>query len=299
MVKTVRDSYGDPVAVVSIPATDLRRGDIIRMASDSLRIEETPILEGARVKIVARSAKEAGGMVRRSYLASKVFDVERAETATHHATKKSPAQLQREIDEVIAARKYPTAPLRDASSLHDVWDPSGKRFKLTYLPYHEKHLYPSYSAYGYGSFEEFFADRAEAKARAQQLRDEERIEKFEIHEIVRPKTGGTSLRLVDEWDDSDGRSRATKKRQRAHATGKSGTGATKSGTAPTATDFSSSDVNGVVAFRGKTVAVRSTRGWTPVDSGPSAVGRAVREAIFSMSDDVAASELRREIMTRL
>ena len=133
-----------------------------------------------------------------------------------HATKKSPAQLQREIDEVIAARKHPTAPLRDAASLHDVWDPSGKRFKLTYLPYHEKHLYPSYSAYGYGSFEEFFADRADAKARAQQLRDEERIEKFEIHEIVRPKTGGTSLRLVDEWDDSE--SHATKKRQRAHAT---------------------------------------------------------------------------------
>jgi len=89
MVKTARDSYGDPVTVVSIPATDLRRGDIIRMASDSLRIEEVPILEGARVKIVARSAKEAGGMVRRSYLASKVFDVERTETSTHHATRKA------------------------------------------------------------------------------------------------------------------------------------------------------------------------------------------------------------------
>lgn len=89
MVQTTRDSYGDPVTVVSIPATELRRGDIIRMASDSLRIEEAPIHEGARVKIVARSAKEAGGMVRRSYLASKVFEVQRAAgSAAHHATKK-------------------------------------------------------------------------------------------------------------------------------------------------------------------------------------------------------------------
>jgi hypothetical protein len=120
-----------------------------------------------------------------------------------HATK-SPAQLQKEIDAVIAARKHPTWPLRDAASLHDVWNPEGKRFKLSYLPYHEKNLYPSYSAYGYGSFEEFFEDRADAEARAQQLRDEDRVEKFEIYEILRPKTGGVALRLVDEWNDSAG-----------------------------------------------------------------------------------------------
>lgn len=63
--------------MISIPASALRRGDILRMASDSLRIEETPVLEGARVKVVARSEKDAGGMVRRSYLASQVFNVER------------------------------------------------------------------------------------------------------------------------------------------------------------------------------------------------------------------------------
>ena len=164
--------------------------------------------KGGRLKMVG------GGNVLASYPASRAgqgvsdfvekFWFWRKDATTAHATKKkSPAQLQREIDEVIAQRRYPTGPLRDAASLHDVWDPSGKRFKLTYLPYHGKNLYPSYSAYGYGSFEEFFADRAEAKARAKQLRDEDRIEKFEIHEIVRPKTGGVALRLVDEWDDSE------------------------------------------------------------------------------------------------
>ena len=140
----------------------------------------------------------------------------------HYATKKTPAQLQREIDEVIAQRRYPTGPLRDAASLHDVWDPTGKSFRLTYLPYSGKNLYPSYSAYGYGSFEEFFEDRSDAKARAKQLRDEDRIEKFEIHEIVRPKTGGFSLRLVDEWDDSEKqpRPKLTKSGRKPSHTGK-------------------------------------------------------------------------------
>lgn len=104
MAKIVRDSYGDSVTVISIPAKDLRRGDVIRMASDSLWIEETPIVEGGRVKITARSAKEAGGMVRRSYLVSKLFDVQReGPTSVHHAAKKkSPAQLEREIAEALS-----------------------------------------------------------------------------------------------------------------------------------------------------------------------------------------------------
>jgi len=100
-LKKVRDSYGDWVSVEPIQAKDLRRGDIIRMASDSLRIEDVPAFDKGRIKIVARSQKEAGGLVRRSYLASQVFDVERAAESVHHATKKSPAQLQREIDETL------------------------------------------------------------------------------------------------------------------------------------------------------------------------------------------------------
>lgn len=65
------------------------------------------------------------------------------------------------------------------------------------------------------------------------------------------------------------------------------------------TDFSSSDVKGEVSFRGKPVVVRTSKGWTPIESAPSTVGKAVREAIFSLPDDVSASELRREIVSRL
>ena len=81
-------------------------------------MEETPVVDGARIKIAARSEKEAGGIVRRSYLASKLFNVELSEdvearhiaegaTPVHHATKKSPSQLQREINETLAASKLP------------------------------------------------------------------------------------------------------------------------------------------------------------------------------------------------
>lgn len=62
---------------ITLKASDLRRGDILRMTSDSLRIEEDPIHDRGRVQIRARSAKEAGGIVRRSYLASATFRVER------------------------------------------------------------------------------------------------------------------------------------------------------------------------------------------------------------------------------
>ena len=40
----VRDQHGDFVTVAPVLAKDLRRGDIIRMASDSLRIEETMLI---------------------------------------------------------------------------------------------------------------------------------------------------------------------------------------------------------------------------------------------------------------
>ncbi len=118
---------------------------------------------------------------------------------------KSPKQLQREIDEVIAKRKYPKGPLRDAASLHDVWNPQGKKFKLSYLPYHGKEPYPSYSAYGYGELEEFYVDRKDAEARIEQLRSEDRIERYTLQEKVSGSgRGGFSMRLIDEWNDSEG-----------------------------------------------------------------------------------------------
>ena len=40
----MRDQHGDFVTVAPVLAKDLRRGDIIRMASDSLRIEETMLI---------------------------------------------------------------------------------------------------------------------------------------------------------------------------------------------------------------------------------------------------------------
>lgn len=116
--KRIRDSYGDWVIVEEIQAKDLRRGDIIRMASDMLRIEETPIVEKGRIKIAARSQKEAGGMVRRSYLASQVFNVERAADAPMHHATKPPAQLQREIDEALAQSTSRTRTSHVAKKIH-------------------------------------------------------------------------------------------------------------------------------------------------------------------------------------
>jgi hypothetical protein len=64
-------------------------------------------------------------------------------------------------------------------------------------------------------------------------------------------------------------------------------------------NFSSDDLKGVVAYRGKPVASRSPRGWTPIKSESTNVDRAVHSAIFSMPNEVSASELRREITARL
>jgi hypothetical protein len=64
-------------------------------------------------------------------------------------------------------------------------------------------------------------------------------------------------------------------------------------------NFSSSDPRGIVFYRSKPVAFRSPRGWTPIESKSANVNRAVRAAIFNMSNEVSASELRREITARL
>jgi|WetSurSiteA1Bulk_404760.scaffolds.fasta_scaffold502629_1 hypothetical protein len=64
------------------------------------------------------------------------------------------------------------------------------------------------------------------------------------------------------------------------------------------TDFSSSDVNGVVSYKGKPIAILKRKGWTPVSSEPEKVAKAVKEAIFSMPNNASASSLRREIVER-
>jgi len=69
---------------------------------------------------------------------------------------------------------------------------------------------------------------------------------------------------------------------------------------PNSSDFSHSDVNGVVSYLNRPVAARARRGWTPVDGGhPAAIMKAVRAAIFDVPNNASAGDLRRVIVAYL
>lgn len=85
--------------ILVLEARSLRIGDIIRLAADSLRIEEPPVTTKTRIKIAARSEREAGGIVRRSYLASQRFRVERPEVESPGEVSRTTHLRGREIYE--------------------------------------------------------------------------------------------------------------------------------------------------------------------------------------------------------
>jgi len=64
-------------------------------------------------------------------------------------------------------------------------------------------------------------------------------------------------------------------------------------------DFRSSDVNGVVSYKGKAIAARANRGWMQISSGNKNVDKEVNRAITGSADNVSASELRRLITSNL
>lgn len=66
-----------------------------------------------------------------------------------------------------------------------------------------------------------------------------------------------------------------------------------------ASDFKHSDLNGVVSFRGKPVAVKTKKGWSHLSSGVASVDKAVNRAISGSSNNIGSNELRRTIVDNL
>ncbi len=61
------------------------------------------------------------------------------------------------------------------------------------------------------------------------------------------------------------------------------------------TRFSHDDAAGTVSYRGRVIAAKLTRGWTPTLASSSAMAPAVSGAIWSEGNDCSASQLRRMI----
>jgi hypothetical protein len=65
------------------------------------------------------------------------------------------------------------------------------------------------------------------------------------------------------------------------------------------TDFTSSNVNGVVSFKGKPVLVKTKLGWTTIPCSQTNVAKACGRAIFWKTNNISAGDLRRAVTDEL
>jgi len=60
-------------------------------------------------------------------------------------------------------------------------------------------------------------------------------------------------------------------------------------------NFGHNNRNGVVAYKGKPIAIRTNRGWSKAGNPPEAIAKAVSNAIFALPNNTQADKLRRRI----